>query len=315
MLLRKLHKKTISLLILAFSHFGVSWFPLDRLKHASNMLRIIKTSFDAYISMRLAVSFQNLVKQLCKISEINSYCNSLLFVFIGTKEHELMTYVLLFPMKVHANNSGHLRFNMAEFISESQTSNTIEQHLRHVVNMIEMVVPRGFQLVHEIVVDWSWAEINAVIRAFNGQTLKEYLSLTFEIMTTEDTSRLNNLVVLLECSSHLTKTMKSVVKKYFSEFETRMVVYEVLGSMFDCKSWAEVLQLGKCFFRIFKYPYYDEQVAADLKTVESFKVDLVFELVENPVEPVSDDFEKEEFKEIYKDSPFYQVTFIHFYET
>lgn len=130
--------------------------------------------------------------------------------FVLAPEHaEMMTYVLIYPMKTSENNSHHLRFNLSEFISEDQHAATIEMHLRYLDNMIQTTAPKNLQLIHEIVVDWSWAEINAVIRAFNNISVKEYLDVTFDIIRNNDNMKLSKMVTLLECSSHLTKTIKN----------------------------------------------------------------------------------------------------------
>lgn len=231
--------------------------------------------------------------------------------FLGTKEHELFTYVLVFPMKSNEKNKHHKRFNLAEFISESQTTLSIEQHLRYVFAMIKSVVPPTMQLLHEVVVDWSWAEINAVVLAFNNMSVKVYLQLTFEIIVEEKAEKLKDIVILRECSSHLTKTMRGIGKKYFPEYETRSVVYQLLGAIFNCKTLIELLKVVKSFIRIFKYPLYDYQVKDDLKLISDFKIDeTINHEEENEIVSQEDEFfEKEDFKQIFKDSPFFQVTY------
>lgn len=166
------------------------------------------------------------------------------------------------------------------------------------------------QLIHEIVVDWSWAEMNAVIRAFNNMSVKEYMETVFKIISTQDKSKLKNLVVLLECSSHLTKTMKADVKKFFSSAQDRKVIFEILGGFFECKSWNEIVLMMKNFIIIFKFPLYDEEVKDALKSIESFKSELAPDLSECLSDEEEEDlrFEKTDQKEIFKDSPFYQVS-------
>ena len=263
---------------------------------------------------RCKLTSQNQIKAIIDYAELHKNqlrrfhfdATGSIFNKIPGSHHELMTYVLIFPVKTNENNQTHLQFNVAEFISESQTSFAIEQFLSYVVNEMKTLSPPSLQLVHEIVVDWSWAEINAVIKAFNSLSTKGYLSLTFKIITLQETTKLKGLVVLLECSSHLTKTMKSDVKKHFPLYETRKVIYEMLGKIFECETWSELLIIIESFIVIFTRTSTDGVVKNAFKTMDAFKKDSSsFDVLEENFNDTS--FEARDEKEIYKDSPFYQV--------
>lgn len=215
---------------------------------------------------------------------------------------EMLLYFLIFPMKVNANNSTSLRFNMSEFISETQTSFAIETFLRTVAHELNKVSP-SLQLIHEVVTDWSWAEMNAVIRGFNNMSVKLYLELTFTIMTTGDDARLDGLVVLLQCSSHLTKSMSSDLKIYFDDRENQKVLSAMIGQIFNCICWAEIESTVKDLIIILQSPRKDKSFKLALHRLgkDNIETDL-FEL-----DAVG--FEKDDYKQIYADSPFYQVKF------
>ena len=247
-----------------------------------------------------------------KLRRFNFDATGSIFQKVPGSEHELMTYVLIFPLKTNECNRNHLQFNIAEFISETQTSFAVQQFLSYVANEIKMLSSDNLQLIHEIVVDWSWAEINAVIKAFNNLSAKEYLSLTFNIITLNETAKLKGLVVLLECSSHLTKTMKKEVKKYFQLYETRKVIYEMLGKIFECETWAELLLIIESFVHIVTRSSFDGTVKNSLKTMEAFKkTSSSFDILDHETSDNST-FPRRDEKEIYKDSPFYQVNFFNY---
>lgn len=46
-----------------------------------------------------------------------------------------------------------------------------------------MLSSSNFQLIHEIIVDWSCAEIKAEIRAFNNISEQNYMDSVFKIST------------------------------------------------------------------------------------------------------------------------------------
>ena len=233
------------------------------------------------------------------------------FNYKAGSDTELMTYVFIFPMKTNDDNDSFLQFNLAEFISEIQTSFSIEQFLNYLANEIQMLTPNSFQLIHEIVVDWSWAEMNAIVKAFNKMTIKEYLQLTFLIMTTGEKLKLKNLVVLLECSSHLTKTMKNDVKNFFPDNKNRKTVYEIMGKLFDCETWDDLMLIMTHFINIFLSNLYNKGLEESLIAMETFKS---LQTIPDPESATDNEeqenelpFERRDHKEIYKDSPFYQV--------
>ena len=218
---------------------------------------------------------------------------------------EMMLYFLIFPIKTNPNNKQHLRFNMAEFISESQSSFAIEIFLRNVKNSIEKLNGTSFQLVHEVVVDWSWAEMNAVIRAFNNMTVKEYLQKCFDKIIGVDDC-MEGFVTLLECSSHLTKTMLSDVKKFLQTYEKQKIICRMLGKLFDSTTWEDAKSTVYSLIQVLLTPNETLSVLACLKTFEEY--DFQWMKLENHV-VLTDEihFKKEDVKEIYKDSSFYQV--------
>lgn len=213
---------------------------------------------------------------------------------------EMLLYFLVMPMKTSSANATHLRFNIAEFISETQTSYAIERFLRHVYNEIKRISPT-FQVIHEIVTDWSWAEINAVISAFNNLSVKQYIELTFLVMTFNDATKLEGIVVLLQCSSHLTKSMLSDIKKCFNNKNSQKEVAAIMGQIFDCETWKEVENCVLDAITILSSPKVDSSVKNSINR-----------LAKELIDPIQDEtnyveFEKEEFKQIFADSPFYQV--------
>lgn len=163
----------------------------------------------------------------------------------------------------------------------------------------------GKHTIHEVVVDWSWAEINAVIRGFNNLSTKQYIQLMFEIFTANDGSMLKGVVALRECSSHLTKTMKSDVKKYFKDYSTRRVAFEILGSVFECRSWTEAKSVINAIMTVFQSPNISSEVTQALERLRAVFSDLKWEEQEEDFEVES--FERRDQKEMYKDSAFYQV--------
>ena len=220
---------------------------------------------------------------------------------------EMMLYFLIFPIKISEENKNHLCFNLAEFISESQTSFDIEIFLRTVINNIKKHQSGpSLQLVHEIVVDWSWAEINAVIEAFNNMTVKQYIQKCFELMINTDDISMHGFVTLLECSSHLTKNMLVDVKKHFNEYQDQRFVCRMLGNLFDCKTWVDAKTMIYNLIQIFVTPKNTTNVQDAIKTFEGYEYEWM-KLETHVISADENHFKKTDVKQIYKDSAFYQV--------
>lgn len=213
---------------------------------------------------------------------------------LSPENPEMMLYFLIFPMKTMKDNMHHLRFNVAEFISESQKAITIELFLRHVISFSDVA------LFHEIVLDGSWAEINAVIKAFNNISVKAYLQLTFDIITSGDESKLSSLVVLQECSSHLTKTMKDDIKKHYDNREACNIISSMLGNIFNTRSWDEANTRVSSLIIVLKSPKQNDAVINALQASQ----EEVFLSQDSQNE--TQHIDKREYKQIYKDSAFYQ---------
>ena len=218
---------------------------------------------------------------------------------------EMMLYFLIFPLKTNIENKYNLRFNLAEFISETQTSFAIEVFLRNVVNLIERVNGTSFQLIHEIVIDWSWAEINAVIKAFNNMTVKDYIQECYNLMITTDKT-MDGFVTVLECSSHLTKNMLTDIKKYFDSYEDQKTICRMLGKLFDCTTWSEAKTSVCYLIGVLLSPTITTKVRDALKTFEDYEYEWMKLEVYVPATN-EQHFKKADLKEIYKDSIFYQV--------
>lgn len=225
---------------------------------------------------------------------------------ISSDRPEMMLYYLILPLKTNEKNTNHLRFNIAELVSESQTSFTIESFLRHVANDVKMLSSSNFQLIHEVVVDWSWAEINAVIKAFNNISVQNYIDTVFKIISTGDPLRLKSLVVLLECSSHLTHTMKSDVKKHVKDFVQQKLICMLLGQIFNCESWVQACSVIEDLIAVLTSKTKNCRVELAIVRIQNNDVLSADENIDNN-EQEAIEFEKRDCKEIYKDSAFFQV--------
>lgn len=159
------------------------------------------------------------------------------------KGESILHHVLLVPIQVADDNNKTL-YNLAEMVTKSQCTATIAHFLEFVIGMFKKHVKLG-QLFHEVVTDKSFANIGAILRAFNNMTLTEYLHKCSEIALQSEKSTqkqmLRGITVVRLCSSHTCKTMRDLVRDFFKEKQTAEIICELIGHMFNITDFAMLM--------------------------------------------------------------------------
>lgn len=92
-------------------------------------------------------------------------------------EKPLLQIVLLFPTYI-SNNPSSTPFNLSELVTSSQTMQVITDFLQFTIESIKSDTGREFSpMFHEVISDKSFANIGAILKSFNDQSLSEYLDL------------------------------------------------------------------------------------------------------------------------------------------
>lgn len=147
----------------------------------------------------------------------------------------LLHHVLLIPVQV-ADDENSMPFNLAELITSSQSMMTIKHFLENVGKLVNDHKPTKL-MFHEVVTDKSFANIGAILMAFNNLTLTDYLNKCWDILTITDKKQKNKaikgLTVVRLCSSHTCKTMKDLVGVHFKNKSENLTVCGMIGHMFN----------------------------------------------------------------------------------
>lgn len=160
------------------------------------------------------------------------------------KGEPILHHVFLVPIQV-ADDDHTTLFNVAEMVTKSQSTSTIAHFLEFIIGMLNKNT-KLTQIFHEVVTDKSFANIGAILRAFNSMTLTEYLHKSSEIARLPDKTAqkkmLRGITVVRLCSSHTCKTMRDLVRDHFKEIATAEIICELIGHMFNITDFKMLLE-------------------------------------------------------------------------
>lgn len=129
-------------------------------------------------------------------------------------ENPLLHHVLLLQVKSHETNKTAVSLNLAELITEDNTSFNVEYFLNHFRAKFNLTYPNT-KIASAIVTDKSFANINAIVKSQNLMTLRKYLSSMYEIFAQSSFNKLSNFVLVFLCSGHQAKNWKKDVKRFY----------------------------------------------------------------------------------------------------
>lgn len=162
-----------------------------------------------------------------------------------------MNHVLVFRHSISDDNHT-TPFNLAELVTASQTMKTITEFLKSTIQLIESDCggETFSPMFHEIVTDKSFANIGAILRAFNDMTLTEYLDVCWKILNDRKGARsnegiLNKLVAVRLCSSHTCKTMNDLICKHFKGKDMVKTICQLIGPLFNIADLESALRYAE----------------------------------------------------------------------
>lgn len=165
------------------------------------------------------------------------------------KGSPLLHHVLLIPVRV-ADDNVSVPFNLAELITCSQSMLTIKHFLENVLKLI-----RGHKttklIFHEVISDKSFANIGAILMAFNNLTTTAYLDKCWKILNMdnkkEQSKAIKYLTIVRLCSSHTCKTMRDLVRLHFKDKRLELTVCGMIGHMFNINDFEMLMKYCENF--------------------------------------------------------------------
>lgn len=173
-----------------------------------------------------------------------------------------------------------------------------------------------------VVTDFCYAEIHAVLDAFNGMDIVEYLTLSYSYIEQGNASSFcDRYVKLYLCCSHLSKNMADLINKYFRcSSEPSKLIKEITAAMFLINDYNAIKLLWKEVVTLLSSRYIKNVTSMALKSIitliSEIEPDKISQVDGNNMQSIESD-EKEEVdynfslsrhygEPLYIQSPFYK---------
>lgn len=102
--------------------------------------------------------------------------------------------------------------SIADFITNSNTNVSIYTYLYSIIEKFKSYT--FFKLPKAVVTDFSWANINAILKAVNNLDVIDYLNLSFQIIVKKQIFAISGIKSMIYlCSTHLMKNIQDDTKK------------------------------------------------------------------------------------------------------
>lgn len=159
-----------------------------------------------------------------------------------------------------------------------------------------------------VVSDFSFANIHALTRAFNGMDLKEYLKISFEIACGK-TKLPNKLITIHLCCSHFMKMFSKDIDQEYSDKSVACTIKSLLAS---CVKMTNINVITDWFLNaatLFSSPYFDKNVKSAYELLLSTAIypnpEIEEENLNSSIIFQNTEFNNVDQKILYKSSPFY----------
>lgn len=212
----------------------------------------------------------------------------------------VMNHVIILRVKSNESNNESILYPIAELITCDQTSLNLELFLRRIISKLNNLTTVFQNIANFIVVDWSFAEFNAIIKS-QLMTFQQYLDKMFEATKSKDTSNLENLTIIASCSSHLTKIVVKDVRYHYKDKNDQNAVIDLVMEIMSCSSFDILDQHIRNLLILLKKPTKDAEYNECCQ-----QMDFNFKNTLTNVDLDDVAIDDENFRELYKTSKFFK---------
>lgn len=138
--------------------------------------------------------------------------------------------ILYYAIVVNKNGTILPIAEMITAVHDTVTISIFLKTFRHFVRIKRFAWP----LFSIIVVDWSWALINAIMNEWNNMTVSEYLEKVYTTLNKKEKID-SNLIIVHSCCAHFQKRISSTIHNKFSKYsKSKNLILECMGILIHC---------------------------------------------------------------------------------
>lgn len=158
-------------------------------------------------------------------------------------------------------------FPLFEMISCNHDGTTIANWLLKFKSFCLSTIKK-WPVFRAVVIDFSFAFINAVCLAWNSMEMKDYLNLTFEVAVGEKELP-DNITPIHLCCFHILKLIVSDINKYFFNAGISMQIKELVAAVFNINKWETLCLWFDDFWVLLNSPHMTLKVKESLNRLIS----------------------------------------------
>lgn len=271
-------------------------------------------SLQSFPEFSIILTKENWLKVLIDHSKSVTYLRLLLDATgnIIRKPYEqsssILNHVLLVSIP-KVNSKECILFPVAEMLTNDSSSYNIHRFLDFVNFRMRKILPQ-LRLADEIGTDFSFANINAIVKLNNNMTVKKFLDLCFEAFETgESTDALKELIIPQLCFSHISHNIMQDINKQYGKSE-KYVVAAIIGGIITIENNQELDRYIKNAITILASPNCDTQFNSAKASLASHFDCATQQSSQKPptdnLDNLDDQIVWREDKAIYKNSRFFQ---------
>ena len=139
--------------------------------------------------------------------------------------------------------SGLPTLPFAEMISTGHTSFAIKHFLEYVIHYRNKVYGKRLEQPKILLLEFSLTLIGGAIKAYNYQTLKDYLDQSYDYLQNSSSSPVLPNTVVYVCSAHILNRVKRFLKQSGAK-ESFQIVMKLLGKIVTCSSFGDIKKIA-----------------------------------------------------------------------
>lgn len=178
----------------------------------------------------------------------------------------LYYYALVLPILIYENEPT-IPVAITDMVSGSHTYDTIHGWLFSFRIYLEKEF-KFWPIFQNIVIDFSFAEINSTVEAFNRIDIVQYINEAYHSLHTQDSNFKSKYVKIILCSNHLMNNMSRDVCKHFPKYyRGTQILKSILAYFIVENNYVQLKEIFKNLVILLKSKYISKQTVESMENI------------------------------------------------